>query len=121
MYLIATPPCKDFHFEQYKIFLFFTLCLLVQEEKEVAEKLIQDEELLGKYYATIEQLEKMEDQGHVVEDQKVEIEKLKIALAESTQTRENLQVKVEEKLDEIKETDAEGLKVLVFFNWRSPH
>ena len=73
--------------------------------------MLQDEELLEKYYATVEQLEKMEDQSHIVEEQNVEIEKLKIALAAATTTRENLEVKVEEKLDEIKESDENGLKV----------
>ena len=85
--------------------------VIVQEEKQVVEKVLEDEELLEKYYATVEQLEKMEDQSHIIEKQNVEIEKLKIALAHATTTRENLEVKVEEKLDEIKETDEDGLKV----------
>ena len=85
--------------------------VVVQEEKQVAEKVLQDEELLEKYYATVEQLEKMEDQSHILEEQNVEIEKLKFALAAATTTKENLEVKVEEKLDEIKETDEDGLKV----------
>ena len=85
--------------------------VIVQEEKQVVEKVLQDEELLEKYYATVEQLEKMEDQSHIIEEQNVEIEKLKIALAHATTTRENLVVKVEEKLDKIKEIDEDGLKV----------
>ena len=81
----------------------------VKEEAQVSEKLIEDQELLEKFYATQLQLEKLEDQEEEVTRQQNEIEALKLKLETTAEAKDVLERKIGETLQEMQTADKDEM------------
>lgn len=84
-----------------------------KQEEKVAEKLVDDSELLEKFYATQMELEQLTDQTDTINNLQSDLNQLKLKLDTTEETKLILDKKLNTVLEDMKTNDSEELKIRI--------